>query len=112
MRNYNFPVQLWMDANKAGFKYIEDYGKVLESVENDTDLAGEEQYYNNGFIAKYSYTTYENDFNLFAEMVFTEPDRLKELVNKYPLIKKKYLIVKDFYLSISPVFADTFSKIL
>jgi len=112
IRNYNFPVQQWMDANTPDFRYLVALDKVLESTDKDLNLKGEEQYYQNGVIAKYSYTNYENDFNLFAQMVFNEPDRLKELVNKYPIIKKKYLIVKEFYLSISPFFADTFSKIL
>jgi len=112
MRNYNFPVQQWMEANKPGFRYLVDLDKVIDSTDKDLNLKGEEQYYQDGVIAKYSYTNYENDFNLFAQMVFNEPERLKELVNKYPLIKQKYLIVKEFYLSISPFFADTFSKIL
>jgi len=112
MRNYNFPVQKWLDANKPGFQYTIDFESVIASIDEDTDLGGEIQYYQNGVIAKYSYTTYENDFNLFAQMVFNEPERLKELVKKYPIIKKKYLIVKEFYLSISPFFAETFRKIL
>jgi len=112
LHNYNFPVESWRSANLGGFEYLDDFKGEIKSIDEDTDLTGEEQYYQNGVIAKYSYTNYENDFNLFAQMVFNEPDRLKKLVSKYPIIKKKYLIVKEFYLSISPFFEDTFRKIL
>jgi len=110
--NYDFPKIQWLEANPADFYYHSDAANELKSIESDKDLFGEEQYYQNGIIAKYSYTNYENDFNLFAQMVFNEPERLKKLVNKYPILKKKYLIMKDFYLSISPSFTDTFNKIL
>jgi hypothetical protein len=53
----------------------------------------------NGFIKNYSRTNEENDFNVYAEMLYTNPAGLKALAKEYPLIKIKLNIVKSFYRS-------------
>ena len=111
MKQYKFPAQKWMAANPPDFKYDSDFKDVLSSIQQDRDLKGNEYFYKQGVMSKYSYTTMENDFNLFAQTVFNEPERMKMLINKYPLIKAKYEIFKGFYLSISPKFAKTFDLI-
>jgi len=111
MKNHDFPIERWLDANPPDVKYETDFEKYLRSIAQDRDLQGSEYFYQRGMISKYSYSTMENDFNLYAQTVFNEPKRMKDLVKKYPLIRKKYEILKEFYLSISPKFSNTFDPI-
>lgn len=50
-----------------------------------------------GFLRNYSLTNDENDFNVYAETLFTKPNDLKALGQKYPLIAKKIQMLKSFY---------------
>jgi hypothetical protein len=111
MKSHDFPTEKWISANPPDVKYETDFEKYLQSIEQDRDLKGNEYFYQRGMISKYGYSTVENDFNLYAQTVFNEPKRMKDLVNKYPIIRKKYEILKDFYLSISPEFSKTFDPI-
>ena len=111
MKNHDFPTKKWLAVNPPDVKYETDFEKYLKSIEEDRDLKGNEYFYRRGVMSKYSYTTLENDFNLYAQTVFNEPMRMKKLVIKYPLIKAKYDILKDFYLSISPDFSAYFAQI-
>lgn len=111
MKNHDFPTQKWFDANPPDVKYQTDFEKYLKSIAEDRDLKGNDYYYQRGMMSKYSYSTLENDFNLYAQTVFNEPMRMKTLINKYPRIKTKYEILKGFYLSVSPEFSAVFDRI-
>ena len=111
MRNHAFPTQTWLDANPPDVKYQTDFENYLKSIAQDRDLKGNDYFYQRGVMSKYSYSTLENDFNLYAQTVFNEPVRMKMLINQYPRIKTKYEILKAFYLSISPKFSTVFERI-
>jgi hypothetical protein len=64
-----------------------------------------------GLIRQYAETGLENDFNTYAEVIFTKPKKMKKLISDYPIIKRKYEVFKDFYLSIDKDFAPVFDKI-
>jgi len=51
----------------------------------------------NGFLKNYSRTNDENDFNVYAETLYSSPFTLKALSKKYHLIKIKLQKVKEFY---------------
>ena len=42
-------------------------------------------------------TNDENDFNVYAETLFTEPEKLKKLKATYPNVKIKLEKLKEFY---------------
>lgn len=55
------------------------------------------QMFEDGFLKMYSMTNDENDFNVYAQTLFTDPQKLKDLDEKYPLIHKKLEKLKEFY---------------
>jgi len=80
-------------------------------VTEDTDRVGNDLVYSKGFLTKYAMSNLENDFNVMAEQVFTNPKRLKILIQQYPIIKKKYILLREFYLGIDPKFINVFDKL-
>jgi hypothetical protein len=53
-----------------------------------------------GFLSAYGATTAENDFNTYAERIFTEPETLVALACKHALVKKKLLFVLETYVKL------------
>lgn len=53
--------------------------------------------YENGFLNNYATTSVENDFNTYAEFVFSRSDELVELAKTYPLVAKKLRLFIDAY---------------
>lgn len=51
-----------------------------------------------GFLSAYAATTAENDFNTYAERIFTDADTLVALACKHPLVRKKLLFVLRTYV--------------
>ena len=99
LRNYKdeFPTDAWKAANQDGWKYF----GTGESMLGQKDLFGQsEELLSRGFLVKYSQSSLEDDFNTFADLAFTEPNRLKELASKYERINKKYQLMIDFYKKI------------
>lgn len=56
-----------------------------------------EENYSNGFLTNYSLTNPENDFNVYAERIFTNDSALKYYSSKYELILRKVSFVKNAY---------------
>lgn len=50
-----------------------------------------------GFLRNYSMTNDENDFNIYAEMLFARPQEIKTLKEKYPNVKIKLDKLKEYY---------------
>jgi hypothetical protein len=109
--NRIFPIHDWVEANPAGFEYMTDPAQVLEAVEGRRQLDGGPADYRVGLLAPYGRTNLENDLNIYAEFIFGEPERMKRLIQEYPVIAAKYEVFKSFYLSISPEFEAWFARI-
>jgi hypothetical protein len=75
--------------------------KAAPSGEGDVDR---------GFLSPYGATMAENDFNVYVEMVFTEPARVAALADKHPLIAQKLALVLDAYTSLDSRFEDLFKR--
>lgn len=103
-RNYRFPTDAWSAINPDSFQYAESDRQVLKAIENGNKSTKSETLYHDGFLAKYAQSTLENDFNLYAEMAFTQPYKLKSLAIKYPRINQKTKLIRDYYLGISKEF--------
>ena len=109
LKGYSFYVNPWSDNNPQGFKYLYDKYKTWErlkevqiSHKEDTDN------YVKGFINTYGKTNFENDFNEYSAMIFTYPQKFKEIMNQYPRVKKKFLVWLEFYQRIDPIFTEAY----
>ncbi|MBA8903621.1 hypothetical protein [Phyllobacterium sp. P30BS-XVII] len=63
-----------------------------------------------GFLSAYGATTAENDFNTYAEVIFSDPARMKDMASKVPLVAKKLNLVLRAYMEIDPRLHETFSR--
>ena len=104
-RAYHFPEETWAAINPPETFYAKSDQQILKTIVNDNYLTTSEKFYKEGFLAEYGYSTLENDFNLYAEMAFTQPEKLKKLAEKYPRVRQKADLMKNFYLGISKDFS-------
>ena len=111
MRKYKFNAQKFSSYNPHGFKYAQNVDDILRAITQDTSTTGNDTLYKNGFLTRYSMSTLENDVNVYAEAIFTKPKYLRNLINNYPVINKKYLVMKQFYLGINSDFSKIFDII-
>lgn len=111
MRDYRLPVDEWLAANPPDFQYSTRIQEILHAIATNRETEGSEELYRQGMLTRYSTSTVENDVNVYAETVFTDPVRMKELTAEYPTVRKKYLLLKAFYLSIDRSFARVFDRI-
>jgi len=91
MRNHKFPYAAWQGSNLIEFKYAQNDAEIRQAILEGTDTVGSHRVYSKGFLTKYAMSTLENDFNVMAEQVFTNPKRLKILIQQYPIIMKKII---------------------
>ncbi len=110
---YDFDIINWNAANPSEFTYLKTDKEVLAAIqEKDDDKRNELTLYKQGFLRNYAKSTFENDFNTYAQYIFVKPEKMRRLVNQYPKIKQKYLIIKSCYIKIDPRFSTVFDKIL
>ena len=104
-RVYQFPKEAWSSINPVEFHYAESDSQVLEAIAKTKKLTIKKRLYREGFLSKYGHSTLENDFNLYAEMAFTHPQQLRSLSEKYPRVRQKAKLTKNFYIGISKNFS-------
>jgi len=99
LRDYTpFPDQEWLQLNPAGFSYT---GTGFEMLDDPDIYKESEEDLSEGFLCKYSRSSLENDFNMIAAELFTQPDSLETLAGQYPVIGSKLNLAKAFYRSLS-----------
>ncbi|MBA4293391.1 hypothetical protein C0431_10530 [bacterium] len=104
LRNYwnQFPEKDWNQALPAEFKYR---GNGTQSVREGTASTRYSDQYNSlGFLAEYSTSSLEEDFNMLAEGLFSGDPRFWKIYDNYPLIAKKADLIITFYNRIDPTF--------
>lgn len=94
----------WAEFAPAGWNFVADAGG---SLRRGGDPAPSLEL---GFLSAYGATNLENDFNVYAETMFSEPARLAQLARQYPLIRRKLDFVRAAYVAIDPRFADHFRR--
>lgn len=93
-RNYGpnfFPTEEWNAINDSEFKYGRTEAINLSTEERRTM----------GLLELSSVYTLQSDFYSFVNWMFTKPEELKEVCNKYEKIKEKYNLVIQFYDSMN-----------
>ena len=94
----------WRSLLPPGYTEAKDNAEALKaspSEEGDVER---------GFLTLYGATGAENDFNTYAEIMFTDAARLAALADKHPLIAQKLGLVMDAYISLDGRFEDLFKK--
>ncbi|XOV91448.1 MAG: hypothetical protein ACFHWX_14670 [Bacteroidota bacterium] len=89
-RNYGpnfFPTEEWNAINDPEFTYGRTEAINLSTEERRTK----------GLLELSSIYTLESDFYSFVKWMFTKPEELQELCNKYDKIREKYNLVIQFY---------------
>lgn len=97
MRNYEFKEDEWISWNPREFSYKS--GGVQALKDHEDSLDGNEELYKQGILSQYSLASFEEDFNVYTSMIFSEPKKFYQLMQKYPLIKEKFNIWLKFYNS-------------
>ena len=64
--------------------------------------------YNAGFLSDYGKTSMGNDFNIYAEFAFAEPEKLREFAATYPIIAKKLSLFITAYTQFSAKYQQDF----
>jgi hypothetical protein len=64
-----------------------------------------------GFLSAYGATTTENDFNTYAEQIFTGPKALVQLACQHALIREKLLFVLRTYVALDARMAKVFGDL-
>ncbi len=64
-----------------------------------------------GFLSAYGATSFENDFNVYAERIFTEPAEVARLAALHPLVRRKLDALIAAYAAIDPRMIDTFRQL-
>jgi hypothetical protein len=95
----------WSALLPAGYLEAKDNVEALKAApsgEGDVDR---------GFLSSYGATTAENDFNTYAETVFTDAARVAALADKHPVIAQKVALLMDAYTSLDSRFEGVFQKL-
>jgi hypothetical protein len=111
IQNYDFPAFEWLKLNPKDFKYIINPVKIDAYMNSIDSYEADEAALKEGLVSRYGKVNAENDINTYAELVFTQPEEMKMFIKKYPVVMKKYQMLKQFYLSISPEFKTVFGLI-
>lgn len=119
MKNNLFPMSEWQKTNAPNVRYYFDNFNELKLgyywVAKQTFYKANTQKREDlemGMLRKLSFKSIENDFNDYVETIFTKPRSMRTLIHKYPRVKAKYLLVKEFYMNISPEFGVVFDRVL
>ncbi|MBB1387242.1 hypothetical protein H5119_17145 [Pseudoalteromonas sp. SG45-5] len=86
-------------------KEWEPVSSNYEALTQDRNIGPD---YENGFLSRYGKTNAENDFNIYAEFTFAEPEKLRELAATYPIIAKKLSLFITAYTQVFPEYQQDF----
>jgi hypothetical protein len=65
-------------------------------------------FFQKGFVSKYGVTNFNNDFSEYSAMIFTHPQKFKEIMNQYPRVRGKFEVWLEFYQKIDPIFTQAY----
>lgn len=95
----------WSEFAPAGWNFAASAREqLLRAATKDPPL-------DTGFLNAYGATSVENDFNMYAEVMFGFPDYVACLAQNYPLIRRKLDFVMQTYVAMDPAFTERFRKL-
>ncbi|EKE77002.1 hypothetical protein [Gallaecimonas xiamenensis] len=108
---YGFPYFDWLALNSPDFEYLVSDQRFRQAIAAGLTYAPQQRDLVQGIVSGYGRLNAENDFNTYAETVFTQPRQMADWLAKYPQVQKKYRFLKAFYLKVSPGFEGVFDKV-
>jgi hypothetical protein len=103
-----FFLSQWYENIPEGFKYRMEFYDTLKELVAGTSLIGKPDDYEKGFLNTYGQTSFENDFNEYSGYIFARPDDFKQIMDRYPRVRAKFLAWLDFYHEIDPIFTEDY----
>ena len=100
----------WRAVNKPTFRYSYEGDQMYDSFDPDTSYRRE--MHELGFLCSYGRTSIEEDFNTFAEGLFSGDPAFWEAVDSYVSVRKKCDLAIDFYSKLHPQFSESFFRSL
>ncbi|MFW5853003.1 MAG: hypothetical protein ACOCUR_03150 [Nanoarchaeota archaeon] len=96
-----FEKKEWNESNIKGFRYSEPLTKGMVAIGNKkASTILEPKLFSSGFLNQYSTTSIDNDFSEYSAHLMCYEDMITILSNKYPRMKNKIKMVKEFYKKI------------
>jgi hypothetical protein len=108
LKRNSFDINQWTDNNPKDFEYSFFTTKDLTKTFKSASAVGTEADYEKGFMDTYGQTSVENDVNEYAAMIFTYPQKFKKIMNQYPRVRGKFLVLLEFYHNIDPIFTEEY----
>lgn len=108
LKSHSFWVDPWTGHHLEGFKYFDNVygnwkeGKIARNAVSDNYC------YENGIVTDYGLTNFENDFNEYSAMIFTHPQKFKNIMNQYPRVRGKFKVWLAFYQKVDPIFTEEY----
>lgn len=104
----SFFINPWTDCHPKDFKYLSETYDNWDGMNKARKAFSDSDCYEVGMLTDYGLTNFENDFNEYSEMIFTYPQKFKEIMDKYPRVRSKFLIWLKYYHKIDPVFTEAY----
>jgi hypothetical protein len=110
LRSHSFWSDPWTDHNPKNFVYLTEKYKCWDTLKKEVEIytAGSTEDYEKGFMRAYGQTDFENDFNEYSAVIFTYPEKFKEIMNQYPRVRGKFKVWLEFYQKIDPIFTEEY----
>ena len=104
----NFNTEDWIRLSHNTIKHEDAYtsNNIFSAQQLNPLLFGE------GYLANYSLTSWENDVAVYAENLFAGGKEFWKIVDQYPLIRKKTMLVINFYHSLNPVYTENWFRFI
>lgn len=100
-----FIQKVWAETLPKGWKPAANIVEALKAGKR-SEVAP-----SSGFLSDYGATCAENDFNVYAETIFTDPERILKLAAQYPIIAQKTAMFMNAYISVEPRMEQVFAKL-
>lgn len=107
LNRHTFFLNPWLELNPRNFKYSQETSNQVSDIYG-VSIEGTIADYQNGFLNAYSQISFEDDFNEFSRIIFTQPKKFKKIINQYPQIRGKFMIWLEFYHKIDPIFTKEY----
>jgi hypothetical protein len=105
--HYNdFPLEEWASYNKNGFKYGNGGAEAIRNGQSSTEKT--EASFRNGFVCEYGRSAQVEDIATLTEYALSQKADFHARALNYPIIARKYELLKRFYYNLDKYFDESF----